>query len=168
MSNPTAVCETTMGSFTIELYTDKMPITAYNFIDLVLNDFVHDFVIMMMFRQKMAITMDCISIVWFLTSWINLDALIQEIQQATEQEQVVLSLVLRTTFQASELRHEIEKVALKTSFVSKVIIIENIQTAYNVECRLSTNQQWAWYTINGQHWSTKLWRKSILHQHRAQ
>jgi hypothetical protein len=29
-----AVCETTMGNFTIELFTEQMPITAYNFVDL--------------------------------------------------------------------------------------------------------------------------------------
>jgi cyclophilin family peptidyl-prolyl cis-trans isomerase len=30
----TATVTTTMGSFTIELYTEQMPVTAYNFIDL--------------------------------------------------------------------------------------------------------------------------------------
>jgi peptidylprolyl isomerase len=34
MANPTAVFETTMGNFTAELYLDKMPITAQNFINL--------------------------------------------------------------------------------------------------------------------------------------
>ena len=34
MSNKTAVVNTTMGSFTVELYTEQMPITAWNFIDL--------------------------------------------------------------------------------------------------------------------------------------
>lgn len=34
MANPTAVCETSLGSFTIELFTDKMPITAGNFVKL--------------------------------------------------------------------------------------------------------------------------------------
>lgn len=29
-----AVCETSMGNFTVELFTEQMPITAYNFIDL--------------------------------------------------------------------------------------------------------------------------------------
>jgi cyclophilin family peptidyl-prolyl cis-trans isomerase len=29
-----AVIDTTMGSFTVELYTETMPISAYNFIDL--------------------------------------------------------------------------------------------------------------------------------------
>uniref|UniRef100_A0A7S0Q2G3 Peptidyl-prolyl cis-trans isomerase n=1 Tax=Coccolithus braarudii TaxID=221442 RepID=A0A7S0Q2G3_9EUKA len=34
MVNKTATVDTTMGSFTLELFTDDMPITAYNFIDL--------------------------------------------------------------------------------------------------------------------------------------
>ena len=34
MANPTAVFETSMGDFTAELYLDKMPITAQNFINL--------------------------------------------------------------------------------------------------------------------------------------
>jgi cyclophilin family peptidyl-prolyl cis-trans isomerase len=34
MPNKQAVFDTTMGSFTIELFTDDMPITAYNFVDL--------------------------------------------------------------------------------------------------------------------------------------
>ncbi len=34
MANPTATLETTLGTFTIELFTDKMPITAGNFIKL--------------------------------------------------------------------------------------------------------------------------------------
>ena len=34
MANPTATCETSLGSFTIELYTDDMPVTAGNFIKL--------------------------------------------------------------------------------------------------------------------------------------
>src|SRR3954462_6509032 len=34
MANPTAVCETSLGSFTVELFVDKMPITAGNFVDL--------------------------------------------------------------------------------------------------------------------------------------
>ena len=33
-TNPTALCETNLGSFTVELYVDQMPITASNFIDL--------------------------------------------------------------------------------------------------------------------------------------
>lgn len=34
MPNKTAIFDTTLGKFTIELYTDTMPITAYNFVDL--------------------------------------------------------------------------------------------------------------------------------------
>jgi cyclophilin family peptidyl-prolyl cis-trans isomerase len=34
MANPTATCETSLGSFQVELLTDKMPITAGNFIKL--------------------------------------------------------------------------------------------------------------------------------------
>jgi cyclophilin family peptidyl-prolyl cis-trans isomerase len=34
MSNPTATCETSLGSFTVELFVDKMPLTAGNFIKL--------------------------------------------------------------------------------------------------------------------------------------
>lgn len=34
MPNPTATCETSMGSFEVELFTDKMPITAGNFVKL--------------------------------------------------------------------------------------------------------------------------------------
>jgi len=34
MANPTAVLETSLGSFTVELFTDKMPITAGNFVKL--------------------------------------------------------------------------------------------------------------------------------------
>jgi len=34
MANPTATCETSLGTFKIELYVDKMPITAGNFIRL--------------------------------------------------------------------------------------------------------------------------------------
>lgn len=34
MANPTALCETSLGNFTVELYTDKMPITAGNFVKL--------------------------------------------------------------------------------------------------------------------------------------
>lgn len=34
MANPTATLETSLGSFTIELFVDKMPITAGNFIKL--------------------------------------------------------------------------------------------------------------------------------------
>jgi len=32
--NKQAVFQTTAGNFTVELFTDDMPITAYNFIDL--------------------------------------------------------------------------------------------------------------------------------------
>ena len=39
MANPTAVCETSLGSFTVELYVDKMPITAGNFVDLAKSGF---------------------------------------------------------------------------------------------------------------------------------
>ncbi len=39
MANPTAVCETSLGSFTIELFTDKMPGTAGNFIKLARSGF---------------------------------------------------------------------------------------------------------------------------------
>jgi cyclophilin family peptidyl-prolyl cis-trans isomerase len=31
MANPTATCETSLGTFTVELFTDKMPETATNF-----------------------------------------------------------------------------------------------------------------------------------------
>jgi cyclophilin family peptidyl-prolyl cis-trans isomerase len=34
MANPTAVLETSLGNITVELFTDKMPITAGNFIKL--------------------------------------------------------------------------------------------------------------------------------------
>ena len=34
MANPTATCETSLGTFTVELFADKMPITAGNFIKL--------------------------------------------------------------------------------------------------------------------------------------
>jgi cyclophilin family peptidyl-prolyl cis-trans isomerase len=39
MANPTATLETSLGSFTIELYTDKMPITAGNFVKLARSGF---------------------------------------------------------------------------------------------------------------------------------
>jgi cyclophilin family peptidyl-prolyl cis-trans isomerase len=38
-NNPTATCETSLGSFTVELFTDKMPITANNFINLAKSGF---------------------------------------------------------------------------------------------------------------------------------
>lgn len=34
MANPTATFDTTLGSFTVEVFLDKMPITAKNFLDL--------------------------------------------------------------------------------------------------------------------------------------
>ncbi len=34
MANPTATCETSLGTFKLELFTDKMPITAGNFLTL--------------------------------------------------------------------------------------------------------------------------------------
>lgn len=34
MANPTATCETSLGTFTVELFVDKMPITAGNFVEL--------------------------------------------------------------------------------------------------------------------------------------
>jgi cyclophilin family peptidyl-prolyl cis-trans isomerase len=34
MANPTATFETSLGNFTVELYQDKMPVTAKNFLDL--------------------------------------------------------------------------------------------------------------------------------------
>jgi cyclophilin family peptidyl-prolyl cis-trans isomerase len=39
MPNPTATCETSLGTFEIELYTDKMPLTAGNFIKLAKSGF---------------------------------------------------------------------------------------------------------------------------------
>jgi cyclophilin family peptidyl-prolyl cis-trans isomerase len=39
MANPTAVCETSLGNFTIELFTDSMPITAGNFVKLAKSGF---------------------------------------------------------------------------------------------------------------------------------
>jgi cyclophilin family peptidyl-prolyl cis-trans isomerase len=39
MANPTATCETSLGTFTVELLTDKMPITANNFIKLASSGF---------------------------------------------------------------------------------------------------------------------------------
>ena len=34
MANPTATCETSLGTFKVELFLDKMPVTAQNFINL--------------------------------------------------------------------------------------------------------------------------------------
>jgi cyclophilin family peptidyl-prolyl cis-trans isomerase len=39
MANPTAVCETSLGQFTVELFVDKMPITAGNFVELAKSGF---------------------------------------------------------------------------------------------------------------------------------
>ncbi len=39
MANPTATFETSMGSFTVEIYLDKMPVTAKNFLDLAKSGF---------------------------------------------------------------------------------------------------------------------------------
>ncbi len=39
MANPTATCETSMGSFTVELFVDKMPLTANNWIKLAKSGF---------------------------------------------------------------------------------------------------------------------------------
>lgn len=39
MANPTAVFDTTLGQFTVEIFEDKMPITAKNFLDLSSNGF---------------------------------------------------------------------------------------------------------------------------------
>jgi peptidylprolyl isomerase len=39
MSNPTAVFDTSLGSFKVELFQDKMPVTVGNFVDLAKNSF---------------------------------------------------------------------------------------------------------------------------------
>ncbi len=39
MANPTALCETSLGNFVVELFVDKMPITAGNFIKLAKSGF---------------------------------------------------------------------------------------------------------------------------------
>jgi cyclophilin family peptidyl-prolyl cis-trans isomerase len=39
MANPTATCETSLGTFTVELFVDKMPLTAGNFIKLAQSGF---------------------------------------------------------------------------------------------------------------------------------
>ena len=39
MPNPTAVLETSLGNITVELFTDKMPLTAQNFVDLAKSGF---------------------------------------------------------------------------------------------------------------------------------
>jgi len=39
MANPTAICETSLGTFKVELFVDKMPITAGNFVELAKSGF---------------------------------------------------------------------------------------------------------------------------------
>ncbi len=39
MANPTATCETSLGTFKVELFVDTMPITAGNFIKLIKDGF---------------------------------------------------------------------------------------------------------------------------------
>ncbi len=39
MANPTATFDTTLGAFTVEVYLDKMPVTAKNFLDLAKSGF---------------------------------------------------------------------------------------------------------------------------------
>lgn len=39
MANPTATFETTLGNFTVEVFSDKMPVTAQNFLDLAKSGF---------------------------------------------------------------------------------------------------------------------------------
>ncbi len=39
MANPTATCETSLGTFTVELFVDQMPVTAGNFITLAKSGF---------------------------------------------------------------------------------------------------------------------------------
>lgn len=39
MANPTATCETSLGTFEVELFLDKMPVTAKNFLDLAQSGF---------------------------------------------------------------------------------------------------------------------------------
>jgi len=39
MANPTATLETSVGTFTVELFTDKMPVTAGNFVKLAKSGF---------------------------------------------------------------------------------------------------------------------------------
>ncbi len=43
MANPTATCETSLGTFTVELFVDKMPITAGNFVELAGSGFYDGF-----------------------------------------------------------------------------------------------------------------------------
>ncbi len=39
MANPTAICETSLGTFKLELFVDKMPLTAGNFVKLAKSGF---------------------------------------------------------------------------------------------------------------------------------
>ncbi|MEZ6117453.1 MAG: peptidylprolyl isomerase [Pirellulaceae bacterium] len=39
MANPTVTCETSLGTFKVEVFTDKMPITGQNFLDLAKSGF---------------------------------------------------------------------------------------------------------------------------------
>ena len=39
MANPTAIFDTSLGTFSAEIFLDKMPITSQNFIDLAKNGF---------------------------------------------------------------------------------------------------------------------------------
>ena len=39
MANPVATCETSLGTFKVELFTDKMPVTAGNFVSLARDGF---------------------------------------------------------------------------------------------------------------------------------
>jgi cyclophilin family peptidyl-prolyl cis-trans isomerase len=39
MANPTATFDTSLGNFVVEVYLDKMPVTAKNFLDLAKNGF---------------------------------------------------------------------------------------------------------------------------------
>ena len=39
MANPLAIFETSMGSFTVEVFQDQMPITSNNFMDLAKSGF---------------------------------------------------------------------------------------------------------------------------------
>lgn len=39
MTNPIAVCETSLGTFKVELFADKMPITSGNFVELAKSGF---------------------------------------------------------------------------------------------------------------------------------
>src|SRR5262245_6323868 len=39
MPNPTALLETSLGNFTVEIFTDRMPITAGNFVKLAKSGF---------------------------------------------------------------------------------------------------------------------------------